>query len=476
MSDFLQIVWDDLTRLFTVPLLTIAKQPISLLWLLNLSLVLVVVVLGTRASNRFLKHRLLGQLGIAVGSQEAIATLCSYGIGALGFILVLDASGLNLASLSLLAGGLGVGIGIGLQDFAKNLISGVALLLEGKLQSGDYIEVDERISGYIKEISTRATVVRTRDGIDAIVPNNDLTSNRILNWSYLNLRGRLRIPVSVSSQSDPLRVTELLLQAAYMEAAVIHDPAPRVLFKGFGDERFDFELVVWVDQVDLSEFITSSLYYLIEQNLRERDISLPTSSKLDVRISEKATAPLAISPSSLAEETSVARTDLIDLLKQVKFFQDSADAQLQHWLSLGYRRDFAAGEIVYREGDRSQKLYIVLKGAIEGFLEEGHKRYNIYQSGNFFGDLSLWLNTPTFLSMQALEDSTLFVINQSSFNLLIHKRPAFAERFLHALDHSHQMLEAKKKELQEMGAAIGINDEQSLKTWMQSRLRDMLKR
>jgi potassium-dependent mechanosensitive channel len=468
MGSFLQELANDIIQFFTTPLFALAGRTISLLWILSLILAIAFVLVATRVFGQFLKYRLLARLGIAVGNREAIATLGSYMIGGLGMLLVLDASGLNLSSLSLLAGGLGVGIGLGLQDFAKNLLSGVALLVEGKLQAGDYIEIDDRVAGYIKEISGRATVVRTIDGIDAIVPNSDLANDRILNWSYLNLRGRLRLTVEVYYKADPLLVTEVLLQSAYMEEAVLRDPTPLVLFKGFGNEAFKFELLVWVDRIDLGEFVESSLYYIIEQNLREQAIALPTSSKLDVQIKQL--------PSPEATDLPLPTpSGLTALLQQCKYFQDCSSHHLRQWLTLGYRWDVSASTMICRQGEPSQAFYIILTGAVESLLEQGQNRYKVYQRGNFFGEFVLFLDLPVLLSVRALQDTTLFVINKSNFNHLISHRPSYAHRLLQDLNQSQQLLETKKQQFREMGLAIGIKDEQNLVNWVQTRLKEVLK-
>lgn len=103
---------------------------------------------------------------------------------------------------------------------------------------GDYIEFDG-LSGYIKEVAVRSTVIRTFDGGDVIVPNSNLVSNQVLNWSYKNFTGKIRLLIGVAYDSDPILVTEILINSAYMEPAVLHDPLPKVIFKGFGENSLD---------------------------------------------------------------------------------------------------------------------------------------------------------------------------------------------------------------------------------------------
>jgi len=145
--------------------LEVRSELISLLWLLKLTLAFLTVTVLSMLSSQLLKNRLLPRRSMSQGHREAIASLPIYSVGALGFVLVLQVNGLNLAPLVVTLGGLGVGVRFGLQEIIKNLISGLTLLLEGKLQAEDYVEFDS-LSGYIKEISLRSTVIRAVDGSD----------------------------------------------------------------------------------------------------------------------------------------------------------------------------------------------------------------------------------------------------------------------------------------------------------------------
>lgn len=198
---------------FNVPLFHLGSKPVSLLWLVTMLLAFLAVVIFTGRFKLFLKRRVLAPLKIGQATKEEIAILFSYGLATIAIILIVDLSGLRLGSLGLMAGGLGVGIGLSLQEIAKNIISGVTLLLERKQQPGDYVEV-ANLSGYIKEIYLRSTVIHTLDGVDTIVPNSSLMENDVLNWSYLNPKGRLHLPVSVYINNDLLLVTEVLMQCS----------------------------------------------------------------------------------------------------------------------------------------------------------------------------------------------------------------------------------------------------------------------
>lgn len=258
---------------FTTPI-PIGTYSVSISAILQLIIWVFIVLFLSRALKKFLKYRLLVRLGIDEGNREAMATIISYSSSMLGLIIVLQSTGFNLGSLLVVAGGLGVGIGFGLQEVTRNFISGLTLLIERKLKVGDFIEFDG-MSGYVKEVSLRSTLIRTREGGDVVVPNSKLVENKVLNWSYDSYHARIQIPVGVAYNSDTVLVTETLLNAAYMEPAVLHEPPPKVMFKDFGDNALNFELWVWVNRIDREPFIRSSLNFIIEYNLRQNQITVP---------------------------------------------------------------------------------------------------------------------------------------------------------------------------------------------------------
>ncbi|MCL1475705.1 mechanosensitive ion channel family protein [Argonema antarcticum] len=248
MNEILQQLLTYVYNVVTTPI-EIGEISVSISSIVKLLILLLLVIFLGRALKHFLKKHVLVRIGIDEGNRESISTIISYGVSTLGFVIVLQTSGFNVASLAVVVGGLGVGIGFGLQDITKNFVSGLTLLIERKLKLGDFIEFDG-MTGYIKEISIRSTIIQTFSGGDVVVPNSELVNNRILNWSYENFIGRIDVPVGVSYDSDPVLVTEILLKSAYMEPSILHDPAPRVIFLGFGHNSLDFLLWAWVSRID----------------------------------------------------------------------------------------------------------------------------------------------------------------------------------------------------------------------------------
>ena len=171
---------EKFNELISSPIFRAGNESISLLWLLKLLSSLLIVFILINLFKRLIRDYLLTRLNLSQGNREAISTLVSYSTGTVAFLVVLSVNGLDLASLAVVLGGLGVGIGFGLQELTKNLVSGLTLLIEGKLQVGDYIEFNG-LAGYIKEIDMRCTLIRTFDGGDVVVPNSTLVGNQVLN-------------------------------------------------------------------------------------------------------------------------------------------------------------------------------------------------------------------------------------------------------------------------------------------------------
>src|SRR5436190_12983186 len=152
--------------------------------------------------------------------------------------------GLNLTSLAVVAGAVGVGIGFGMQNIVHNFVSGLIILAERPIAIGDRIEVGG-VAGQVRQIRLRSTTVVTNDNIAYIVPNSDLITHTVTNWSHGDLRVRIRLPVGVAYGTEPVRLEQLLLQVALEHPKVLREPAAAVFFTGFGDNALEFELAVW---------------------------------------------------------------------------------------------------------------------------------------------------------------------------------------------------------------------------------------
>jgi potassium efflux system protein len=221
-----------------------------------------------------LKQRFLGRLGLDLGTQESTAAIFKYVLTLFGILLVLPFSGLNLSSLAVIAGAVGLGIGFGLQNLSNNYISYLAILLERPIQIGDLVEVDNLL-GTVEHIGPRATVLRTLDRIFVIVPNSRFTESKVVNWSYRDPRCRIHIPVGVAYGSDTKVVTEALLAVARGNPRVLTNPPPQVWLRSFGPSSLNFELLVWINRPQDQFVLISELNFAIEAEFRRRGIRIP---------------------------------------------------------------------------------------------------------------------------------------------------------------------------------------------------------
>lgn len=232
------------------------------------------VFLSGKLKTIFVKQ-ILSKYSDDIGVSQSIGTIIQYFFIIVGAFVVIQNSGINLGSLNVLAGALGVGIGFGLQNIANNFISGLIILFERPIKVGDRIEVGS-ISGDVVKISSRASTVNTNDNISIIIPNSDLINKQVINWSHNDRRIRFHVPVGVSYKEDPAVIKKVLLEVAQANPDVLKRPAPDVLFIGYGDSSIDFDLMIWTNTyIDKPIILKSQLYYEIFEKFKEHDIEIP---------------------------------------------------------------------------------------------------------------------------------------------------------------------------------------------------------
>lgn len=230
-------------------------------------------VIFSRLLRFVLTEEILPRIRLARGVPGAVDVLCRYGVLLLGFLIALAAAGVDFSKVTLLISALGVGIGFGLQNLVNNFVSGLILVFEHPVQVGDYVEVSS-LFGEVRKIGFRASVVRTPDGADVIVPNSELIGSRVINWSLTDQLRRINVPVSVAYGTDPNRVMDVLLGIARKHPAVLADPAPLVVFDRFGDSALNFTLLCWASVFNW--FLTrSELTIAINNAFKETGIEIP---------------------------------------------------------------------------------------------------------------------------------------------------------------------------------------------------------
>jgi small-conductance mechanosensitive channel len=223
--------------------------------------------------QKLLMNQVLAKRRVEAGVQVSIARLVHYVLIFVGFVVALLALGFEFTKLTIILSALGVGIGFGLQSVVNNFVSGLILLFERPVRVGDYIELGGNWAE-IKNIGLRATTVQTFDQADVIIPNADLVSNQVTNWTLSDRRVRLIIPVGVAYGSDISLVIETLMACAKQNSDVAEEPAPQVLFLNFGESALEFELRVWVMDADHRLVVSSALHQEIDRSFRDAKIEI----------------------------------------------------------------------------------------------------------------------------------------------------------------------------------------------------------
>lgn len=458
---------DPLQRLFTAPLFPLGRQNLSLLWILEVLLLLLAVSLAARWLKRLLTGRVLLWFGLPQGRREAIATLLSLGLAALGTVVVIQGMGLDFGALAVLFGALGVGVGFGLQDLTRNLSSGLTLLMEGKLKVGDLIEFGST-TGTIREISIRSTVIRTFQGSEIVVPNSAITNGPVKNLSYASCDGRVDVAVTVAHGSDPLAVTEVLLEAALAEPSVLADPPPKVLLHGLGERGLQFELWVWTSAIHAGLSLRSSLNYAIDHGLRERGLTLAGAWQ-QVQLLP---ATHGAEPATAAKSPPPLRGELPDQ----PCFRGLDQRGLRELVGSGARRRVPAGAVLIRQGEEGRAFHLVLSGTVKAIHETETVSRHLFTfgAGEFFGELPLLLQVPYPTTMIAAEDTTLFVVPGGSFRALLASRPAFADTVAREVARRSDVLRSYEDCLRQRGLLDDADLGHPLQ-WFRERLRRVLK-
>lgn len=231
-------------------------------------------VLLSRFVRFVLDEDVFPRLRLGRGVSHAVSSMLHYSVLLLGFLLAAAAAGVEFDRLALLVGAFGVGIGFGLQNVVNNFVSGLILLFERPVQVGDTVEVGSLV-GDIRRIGIRSSTVRTWKGAEVILPNSNLISDQVINWTLSDRQRRIDLPVGVAYGTDPGRVQEILLRVAREHSAILEDPPPRALFRGFGESSLDFELRAWTQHFEAWVSIQSELAVAINAGFREAGITIP---------------------------------------------------------------------------------------------------------------------------------------------------------------------------------------------------------
>ena len=276
---YLTSKWEQVRAVLFYPLVTIGQTSITLISICKVIVLLLVGVRLLKVIRRKTAYILSEKTAMTPGAVNSMTTLVYYAALVIGLLVLLSTIGVNVSQLGMIFGALSVGLGFGLQTISNNFISGIILLTEQTIQVGDYVELQTGVTGEVRKISIRATIVRTFDGEDVIVPNSEFVSSRVNTWTYEDNWRRLKIPFGVSYDSDPAEVVRLAEEAAREVRVTKEDPAHplRILFEGFGNNSLDFSIRpwCWMNEINAQTGMISDYYFVLFQKFKEAGIEIP---------------------------------------------------------------------------------------------------------------------------------------------------------------------------------------------------------
>ncbi|MBP8902086.1 MAG: mechanosensitive ion channel [Thiobacillaceae bacterium] len=256
-----------------VSILTVGKLilAVALLWVLALWLA------------RLIESR-IGQAEYVNASMKvALVKLSKFVLLVVAFLLALNMVGIDLTALAVFGGAVGVGLGFGLQRIASNFISGFIVLFDRSIRPGDVITIGDKF-GWVQELHARYVVVKDRDGVERLIPNETLITNEVINWSYSDRNVRLKIPVSISYDNDPEQALALLMEAARANPRVLADPVPATRLMAFGDNGIELELRIWIQDPEAGlANVRSDINLAIWRSFKAAGIAIPYPQR-DVHI------------------------------------------------------------------------------------------------------------------------------------------------------------------------------------------------
>lgn len=248
---------------------------ITPIFLMKATAFLILLIGASHLIQRILLTRLLRHLRISDAQKFALGRFTTYALFLGGLFVGLQSLGVNLNSLVVFGGAIGVGVGLGLQNVVSNFVAGIILLIEQPIRIGDRIAIND-VLGDVIRIAARSTWIRTNDNVVIIVPNSDFINNAVTNWTANDPRVRITLPVGVGYNSAPEKVRDILLEAAQKHKQVLADPAPDVIFTDYGDNSINFTLRVWTEaRTHAPLVLKSDLYFYLFERFREEGIELP---------------------------------------------------------------------------------------------------------------------------------------------------------------------------------------------------------
>jgi small-conductance mechanosensitive channel len=274
---------------------SVGRVRLTALSLIKAAIVLVVLLRLGNLLSGYLERRLQSISEITPSTHVLLSKVIKIAVFVAVFVVALNSVGIDLTVLAVFSGAVGVGIGFGLQKVVANLISGIILLLDKSIKPGDVVEMGG-VFGWITDLRGRYVSVVTRDGKEYLIPNEDLITQQVINWSFSNRKIRIRVPVGISYNADPHKAIELIVDAVRGMDRVLTDPAPRCLLKGFGDNSVDLELRFWIEDpqngvANIRSRVLLNIWDVLTENgieipFPQRDVHFDAASPVPVRMVE----------------------------------------------------------------------------------------------------------------------------------------------------------------------------------------------
>jgi small-conductance mechanosensitive channel len=262
------------------------KTRISVWSVLKLLFTLTLFMLVAAWISRWVERRVKRLTSVAMSTRIGIAKFANAFLIALSILIGLNAAGVDLTALTVLTGAVGLGLGFGLQSIAANFVSGFVLLMDRSIKPGDVISLSGQSGtstesfGWVQELRGRYVVVRDRDGVEMLVPNQQLISNAVINWSYTDPRIRLKLPIRISYRDDPELALKVLLEACDGQARVLREPAPASRLMHFSDSGIELELRFWIsDPQEGVNNVRSEVNRAIWRLFKQHQITIPMAQR-----------------------------------------------------------------------------------------------------------------------------------------------------------------------------------------------------
>jgi small-conductance mechanosensitive channel len=300
LLDWLEKIQSTLERIKLIP----GKNVFSLWELLKGIVVVSVFVFVTTLIARTVERRLMRVDAIALSTRIGISKFSYFLLVGMGVLLGINAAGVDVTTLNVLTGAIGLGLGFGLQTIAGNFVSGFVLLMDKSIKPGDVISFTGHTGtstenfGWVQELRGRYVVVRDRDGVETLVPNQNLITNSVINWSYSDQRVRLRLPVTVSYDDDPEVALDILLDAVRDHPRILREPKPVTRLMAFEDYGLRLEVRFWIaDPMNGVNNVRSDVNRAIWRVFNEHGIKIPVAQR-EIRVLEGSAPPRSVLPPS----------------------------------------------------------------------------------------------------------------------------------------------------------------------------------